>query len=209
MPPPPEASSGARGPRSSEGAHLDATSDHTRCSELVGRALERCPNVRKLVDALAALNKTVPTECVPCPPPPPGKTAAAGGYTPHDQKVLLCENWVAQEPTEVTNTLAHELVHAYDDARAYIDWTNLVHHACTEIRAASLSGDCTFGREVNRSQVGPLSFGGAGKRCIRRRALLSVALNPMCSGTAEAESAVDRAWEICSQDTAPFEKVPW
>jgi inner membrane protease ATP23 len=39
-------------------------------------------------------------------------------------------------------TLTHELVHAYDHCRAYVDWTNCVHHACSEVRAANLSGDC-------------------------------------------------------------------
>ena len=39
-------------------------------------------------------------------------------------------------------TLTHELVHAYDHCRAYVDWSNCVHHACSEVRAANLSGDC-------------------------------------------------------------------
>jgi len=57
---------------------------------------------------------------------------------------------------QVPNTVAHEMIHAYDDARARLDWTNLVHHACTEIRAANLSGDCSFWREVNRANISPL-----------------------------------------------------
>jgi hypothetical protein len=42
---------------------------------------------------------------------------------------------------EISHALTHELVHAYDHCRARnLDWTNCQHHACSEIRAATLSG---------------------------------------------------------------------
>lgn len=45
---------------------------------------------------------------------------------------------------EINQALTHELVHAYDHCRAgNLDWTNCQHHACSEIRAAALSGKCT------------------------------------------------------------------
>ena len=44
--------------------------------------------------------------------------------------------------------LTHELLHAFDHCRAEIDPFNLRHHACMEVRAASLSGDCEFKREA-------------------------------------------------------------
>ena len=36
------------------------------------------------------------------------------------------------------NVLAHEFVHAFDYCRAKVDFENLEHLACTEIRAANL-----------------------------------------------------------------------
>lgn len=43
---------------------------------------------------------------------------------------------------EINHALTHELVHAYDHCRAKnLDWTNCQHHACSEIRAAALSGE--------------------------------------------------------------------
>jgi len=105
----------------------------------------------------------------------------------------------------VPNTLAHELVHAYDDARANVDWFNLTHHACTEIRAANLSGDCSFSREFDRGRITPISIAGAGARCVRRRAELSVGMNPACPNAATAAAAVERAWQTCYADAAPFE----
>ena len=104
------------------------------------------------------------------------------------------------------NTLAHELVHAYDDARANVDWFNLTHHACTEIRAANLSGDCTFSREFDRGRITPISIAGAGARCVRRRAELSVSMHPQCQNMETAAAAVDRAWQSCFHDTAPFDE---
>ena len=36
--------------------------------------------------------------------------AAAGGYVPSERRVVLCQQWATKMPTEVSNTLAHELV---------------------------------------------------------------------------------------------------
>ena len=175
-------------------------------------------------------------------------------------------------------TLTHELIHAYDHCRAYMNWSNCVHHACSEIRAANLSGDChmsvsflsfsvpvrAFSPLSHAAQVArdrPRSFqregagyglcaspgdpfcrheprllrpgcaaaspaprlpirtartvrtrplqatGAAGKRgrpgvCRTQRAAAAVA------AAGVAEEAVDRAFERCYRDTAPFDRVP-
>lgn len=36
------------------------------------------------------------------------------------------------------DTLAHELVHAFDHCRFKVDWGNLRHHACSEVRQGVL-----------------------------------------------------------------------
>jgi inner membrane protease ATP23 len=89
--------------------------------------------------------------------------------------VVICENNLEQKEM-VRDTMLHEGVHAFDDCRANVDWSNCVHHACSEvrvrlrataavfafracltpfaassqIRAANLSGDCSFRAEVAR-----------------------------------------------------------
>jgi hypothetical protein len=60
---------------------------------------------------------------------------------------LMCGNRVKDFRTFDT-VLTHELLHAYDHCRAHIDPTNLAHHACMEVRAASLSGDCQWRNEA-------------------------------------------------------------
>ena len=249
-----------------------------KCLELVSGALARCPRVRELQQALEGLGSTVPIDCVQCPEGPDGNPAAAGGFLPDTNSVVLCQQWVTANPSEVCvcgcaqhlffaplgdeavrpppaqelglprvsciaafllhaptplpyssdtppalvsphdlptisprsphglptvsprspqppfcvapsletasasrvylklyldpkvpNTLTHEYVHAFDHARAHIDWLNLTQHACTEIRAATLSGDCNFGRELDRANIHPLKIGGAGERCVCER----------------------------------------
>ena len=178
-----------------------------KCRELVGRAFLTCPRVKVMRAALAALGKTVDDDIVRCAHCPDG-AAAAGGYIPDRGLVVLCQQWVARQPNETENTLVHEMVHAYDDARAVMDWNNLTQHACTEIRAANLSGDCSARRELDRGQLNPLKLGGAGMRCVRRRAQLSVAMHPDCPDKQAAAAAVERAWNSCYNDTAPFEQNP-
>ena len=48
---------------------------------------------------------------------------------------------------------------------------------------------------------------GQHKRCVRRRALLSVGLNPYCQG-GKAEVAVDDMMRACFRDTDPFPSIP-
>merc|ERR1712118_326493 len=64
-----------------------------------------------------------------------------GGYSPRHHRVWICANrfW---NPFEFRRVLAHELIHAFDFARAKIDPTSCVHIACTELRAWNLSGEC-------------------------------------------------------------------
>ena len=186
------------------GNGLGDPEEASKCRTLVSSALAKCPKVKFMLQSLAALGVNADENFVQCAHCPDG-AAAAGGYIPDKRMVVLCQQWVAQAPGEVENTLVHEMVHAFDDARAYINWQDLTQHACTEIRAARLSGDCTFGRELDRGNVNLLRMGGLGARCIRRRAELSVAMHPECPDAESAANAVARAWATCYRDKAPFD----
>ena len=73
------------------------------------------------------------------------------------------------------------------------------------MRAASLSGDCSFSQELLRGNLGVT---GQHKKCVRRRAELSVAMNPHCGGPGVARKAVDAVFDKCFGDTAPFDRIP-
>lgn len=52
---------------------------------------------------------------------------------------MLCRDMIT--PSQIPNTLTHELIHAYDHCRGKgFSLTNCEHHACTEVRSLSSSG---------------------------------------------------------------------
>ncbi|KFG50413.1 peptidase M76 family protein [Toxoplasma gondii p89] len=102
--------------------------------------------VKTLVHALSAMGAPVDLIVVDCAQtsgrgsaPPPHR----GGYSPVYHTVWLCGNcfW---SPFELRRVLLHELVHAFDFARAELSPENCRHVACTEIRAYNLSGQCSW-----------------------------------------------------------------
>lgn len=101
----------------------------------------------------------------------------AGGFQ-DDGSIMLCSNNLTTQ-AHTSTTLVHESIHAFDACRAKVDWSNCVHHACSEIRAATLSGDCNFSREFFLRRN--FSLGKQFQRCIKRRAQLSVSRNPSCN----------------------------
>ena len=94
----------------------------------------------------------------------------------------------------MTKILAHEMIHAFDDCRAGIEWSDCRQHACTEvpcpspplylprdgqqplrerlgapqIRASNLSRECRWLQELRRFNFGSLGMKGH-QLCVRRR----------------------------------------
>jgi len=68
---------------------------------------------------------TSSVQCHPCP------AHIAGGFTP-EYGVLVCQDRLVSKRI-MEDTLAHELLHAFDHCRFNVDWSNLRHHACTEV----------------------------------------------------------------------------
>jgi inner membrane protease ATP23 len=64
-------------------------------------------------------------QCHPCP------EWSAGGFSA-EFGVLLCQNRMLSKK-HVEDTLAHEMLHAFDHCRFKVDWNNLRHHACSEV----------------------------------------------------------------------------
>ncbi|TPX68550.1 hypothetical protein SpCBS45565_g02992 [Spizellomyces sp. 'palustris'] len=120
-----------------------------RCHIWRDQILEKSTRVRKLMQGLAekgcAFRKKNFT-CITC------DEKLAGGFGPA-VGVHLCSN-IFHTKEHMEDTMAHELVHAYDYCRANLVETDCQHHACTEIRAASLSGDCDMSREWSRGNLG-------------------------------------------------------
>eukprot|EP00747_Dinoflagellata_sp_TGD_P185667 gnl/TRDRNA2_/TRDRNA2_42319_c0_seq1.p1 gnl/TRDRNA2_/TRDRNA2_42319_c0~~gnl/TRDRNA2_/TRDRNA2_42319_c0_seq1.p1 ORF type:complete len:224 (+),score=21.39 gnl/TRDRNA2_/TRDRNA2_42319_c0_seq1:107-778(+) len=157
--------------------------------------------VKILVNALSAMKAPVDLVCVRCPT----DVRHRAGYSPKHNRVWMCANHL-WNPFEFRRVLAHELVHAFDFARARVDPSNCVHVACTELRAWNLSGECDLwtrwfdflGEDmINRKQ-----------RCIRDQALASLTENERCRDPLVARAALDEAFEPCFRDHWPFTTKP-
>lgn len=127
----------------------------------------------------------------------------SGGYA-RGRGIIVCSNHM-QIQDEVNQVLIHELIHAYDECRAAnLDWANCAHHACSEIRAGHLSGDCHYKRELLR---GYLKIRGHEQECVKRRVMKSMSGNPNCSESASRD-AMEAIWDVCYNDTMPFDRAP-
>eukprot|EP01035_Chromulina_nebulosa_P022148 gene22148-28679_t len=107
----------------------------------------------------------------------------SGGFLTNDgekdykPKIIVCEDVYMPTKDVFEQTVIHELIHAYDFCRSKIDVNNCVQHACTEVRASSMSGECNYIPELLR---GNTALTGGHKNCVLRRAELSVSANPAC-----------------------------
>lgn len=64
--------------------------------------------------------------CAPC------DLTRSGGFHPAGA-IILCQNHPSSK-RQMEDTLTHELVHMYDHCKFNVDWHNLRHHACSEVR---------------------------------------------------------------------------
>lgn len=130
-------------------------------------------------------------------------TKQSGGFDPQ-YGILVCANQLRNRG-HLEDTLAHEMVHAYDHLRFKLDPFDLRHAACMEIRASTLSGECRFGREfITRGQWNVTQ---QLQECVRRRAALSVANRPGCKDDVQAARVVNEVWDSCFNDTRPFDEI--
>lgn len=117
--------------------------------------------------------------------------------------VIACEDVMDRYPDRVdyTNSILHEMIHAYDDCRAVIGWHNCDQVACAEIRASALSGECRYNIERQRGIMKGVS--GQLQKCVKRRATVSLNINPHCYNQ-DSAAVVEKVFEKCFADIEPF-----
>uniref|UniRef100_A0A674J9W1 Mitochondrial inner membrane protease ATP23 n=2 Tax=Terrapene triunguis TaxID=2587831 RepID=A0A674J9W1_9SAUR len=128
----------------------------------------------------------------------------SGGFDSATSQIVLCQNNIHQQ-SHMNRVVTHELIHAFDHCRAHVDWfSNVKHLACSEIRAANLSGDCSLINEMTRFKFGLKQHH---QTCVRDRAIRSIlAVRKVSKET--AEKAVDGVFDSCFNDHEPFGRVP-
>ncbi|CAI9583609.1 unnamed protein product [Staurois parvus] len=180
-------------------AHSPAMS---RCHKMLDFTLETSPYAKLLLDAMkqsgCAVSKDRHFACEDC------QGSVSGGFDAETSEIVLCQNNIHSQ-AHMNRVVTHELIHAFDHCRAHVDWFNNVRHlACSEIRAANLSGDCSIGNEISRFNFG---FKQHHQACIRDRALRSILAVRNISLEA-AEQAVDEVFTSCFKDHEPFGRIP-
>lgn len=82
-----------------------------------------------MVEQLRKVDKHMSKEdftCMPC------DETRSGGFSPVNG-ILLCQNRLGTK-TRQEHTMVHEMIHMYDHHKFNVDWNNLKHQACSEVR---------------------------------------------------------------------------
>lgn len=173
-----------------------------KCQVMLHFAMETSPYAKLLLSAMKSSGCQVYKDrhfsCEDC------DGTVSGGFDAASSQIVLCQNNIHQQ-SHMNRVVTHELIHAFDHCRAHVDWfNNLKHLACSEIRAANLSGDCAFSNEAARFNFGLKEHH---QRCVRDRAIRSILavrnINPN-----EAEKIVDEVFDTCFSDHTPFGRIP-
>ncbi|CAK5284391.1 unnamed protein product [Mycena citricolor] len=111
---------------------LDFLMEKTRaaCEKKKLQLMERSPSVIFMMQHLKAAGCTLPPTniiCAPC------NRYSAGGYNSDQGAIVLCQG-VFYNDAHMENALVHEMIHMFDQCRFKVDWSNLRHHACSEVR---------------------------------------------------------------------------
>ncbi|XP_076410256.1 mitochondrial inner membrane protease ATP23 homolog isoform X1 [Peromyscus maniculatus bairdii] len=196
------------------------------CPLMLLKTLETNPYVKLLLDAMkhsgCAVDPGRHFSCEDC------DGNVSGGFDASTSQIVLCQNNIRNE-AHMSRVVTHELIHAFDHCRAHVHWfTNVRHLACSEIRAASLSGDCSLVNEIFRLHFGlkqhhqgltvhlwlsfdeqafPAECADHAETCVRDRAVLSI-LAVRNISREEAQKAVDEVFESCFNDHEPFGRIP-
>ncbi|XP_075713128.1 mitochondrial inner membrane protease ATP23 homolog [Rhinoderma darwinii] len=173
-----------------------------RCKTRLKFAMETNPHVKLLLYAMNQAGCTAYRDrhfsCEEC------DGQVGGGFDSSTSEIVICQNNI-NDQTNMNRMLTHELIHAYDHCRAQVDFlSNIRHLACTEIRAASLSGDCSLTNEMLQFKFGIKQHH---QTCVRDRAVRSIMAARKFSQET-AEKAVDEVFDSCFNDREPFGRIP-
>lgn len=98
--------------------------------------------------------------------------------------------------------LTHEFIHMFDYCRNNLDFKNLDHLACTEIRAANLA-HCSFMSALSIGAASPFNIKETHRDCVKAKALSSI-LAVRNVSQAEAMEAIERVFPKCYSDLEPI-----
>ncbi|KAL5014119.1 hypothetical protein ScPMuIL_008389 [Solemya velum] len=177
--------------------------DRIKCEANVNWCAQNHPMVKLMMRALKSHGCEVDfrrhISCENC------KARVNGGFDPTTNQVVVCQN-NSKKRSICCNVLAHELLHAFDFCRAKVDFTNLHHLACTEIRAANMM-HCSFLAAWSSGDASLFNIKQRHEECVKNKAVMSVVMVrnvPM----EKAREIVDNVFPKCYKDYEPVGRLP-
>ena len=157
-----------------------------------------------ITDAMSDLGCPFSIRRVICQKCPEINTLASG-YDSKNRRIVMCSEKVSRIRQEYVDlALSHALIHAYDDCRANVDWNNVEHLACSEVRATMLSMECT--RKLQKKRGFHAYKTGDIEHCIKSHTFAG--LKMMGIGEPAARRIIEKVYTPCFNDTAPYERPP-
>ncbi|XP_076244944.1 mitochondrial inner membrane protease ATP23 homolog [Calliopsis andreniformis] len=128
-------------------------------------------------------------------------TIVVGGYDPQLNQIVVCQN-SARSKGMIQGLLTHEMIHMFDYCYNKLNFNNIDHLACTEIRAANLC-HCSFLGAWTQGLASPFNVKEAHQNCVKDKAIKSILAVRNVSED-QAREAVLRVFEKCYNDLEPI-----
>ncbi|XP_037071675.1 mitochondrial inner membrane protease ATP23 homolog [Pollicipes pollicipes] len=179
-----------------EGENL---SDQITCEKNVFNCFKKSYGVRLMLDALKSAGCPVDmsrnVSCETC------EHIVTGGYDPSTNQIVVCQN-VARKESVVQGILVHELIHMFDFCTKKVNFENLEHLACTEIRAANLT-HCSYVSSILQGDSSPINIKQTHQDCVKNKAACSLVAARGITKR-EAVRIVDLVFPKCYADLEPI-----
>ncbi|CAG9863606.1 unnamed protein product [Phyllotreta striolata] len=170
-----------------------------KCERSVYQCIKESPLIKLMMGALRASGCPIDIRrhisCEECAP------TVSGGYDPIMNQIVICQNTVTKTSL-IHAVLTHEFVHMFDFCKNDLDFKNLDHLACTEVRAANLA-HCSFVSAMLSGDASPINIKQAHQFCVKNKALSSI-LAARNVTESEAIAAINRVFTKCYADLEPI-----
>ncbi|KAF5304087.1 hypothetical protein FQA39_LY01872, partial [Lamprigera yunnana] len=173
--------------------------DKLKCERNVYKCIKSSPLVKLMMAALKSSGCPIDIRrhiaCEECDP------IVTGGYDPILNQIVVCQNMKTDKGL-IQGILTHEMIHMFDYCRNNLDFKNLDHLACTEIRAANLT-HCSFITAFNQGDASLFNFKKTHQDCVKTKALNSIVAVRSISRE-DAINAIERVFPRCYNDLEPI-----
>ena len=122
-----------------------------------------------------------------------------GGYDDKNNQVFLCANNIGSSAGKVHGTLLRNLIHMYDVCTRKVNFKDLNHLACMEIRKANLAG-CNLG--IHLTRLNPFYIKDQHEKCVLTTATYT--LGEKIGDPELAKEAVENVFVKCYNDREPI-----